>query len=64
MNEKRAPKFPEIKFNEKAGKYYLEYYDPRTEKRLRPRIGKRKDIATAKANKIFEDMKSVYIGTD
>jgi len=64
MNKTRPPKSPEIKFDEKAGKYYLEYYDPRTGKRMRPRISNRRDIAAAKANEIFQEMKDVYMGMD
>lgn len=55
---------PDIRFDDKAKMYYLEYYNPRTGKRERPRISNRRDIAAKKASDVFRDMIQFSLGTD
>lgn len=53
---------PVIKFDTASKMYYIEYYDIKTGKRKRPRISRRKDIATKKANDVLKEMMDAYMG--
>lgn len=64
MKKKRRPRIPQVRLDASTKSYYLEYYDIRSGKRERPRIGPRKDIAKLEASRIFDEMMDVYMGIE